>query len=271
MPTELFMPDLDYSWHPMPPWVRRRSSIQSSRRKSITSRTWSQPEIETARFLPYSNGSGPDDSVGPKGSWEQQTVSFSKDDEKRLPLQPEPRIQPNPQTGPEPQALTEQQQQQQQPQLPIETRRQSGPFPGLQVEDSYASLKSDWDVRYMGNGIKPSEYARHIASHTGRGTVTHTVRFHGKRWRPLLKRHHKEIEAALKKDIVEATGLSESRIEDLRFGYWDVLVAKFLVHHDQDGEEVNRVHMILGAYDFPHMAHLYRGTLRRTVLPGDIV
>ncbi|KEG05587.1 putative mitotubule-associated protein Gb4 [Trypanosoma grayi] len=91
------------------------------------------------------------------------------------------------------------------------------------------------------------------------GKTKHTIRFRGAKWGTVLEKNSAELEAAFKKDVVEATGLDDQRIEKLQFRFTDAMVANFFVRHQNDAEKMAEVHATLQSYNFPRTTGVYRG------------
>ncbi|ORC92857.1 putative mitotubule-associated protein Gb4 [Trypanosoma theileri] len=85
----------------------------------------------------------------------------------------------------------------------------------------------------------------------------HTVHFRGSKWENVLKNRQSELEAALKKDVTEGSGLPESRISGVKFEFNDLLIATFTVRHENDEDIMKRVHEKLQSYGFPNTTALY--------------
>ncbi|KEG08643.1 hypothetical protein DQ04_06731000 [Trypanosoma grayi] len=89
------------------------------------------------------------------------------------------------------------------------------------------------------------------------GKTRYTIRFRGAKWGTVLKKKRAGLEAAFKKDVVEATGLNEKHIEKLQFRFTDVMVANLTVRHQNDAEKMAEFHATLQSYNFPCTTALY--------------
>ncbi|EKF29552.1 hypothetical protein MOQ_006658 [Trypanosoma cruzi marinkellei] len=87
----------------------------------------------------------------------------------------------------------------------------------------------------------------------------HVVHFRGPGWVKVLKKNQKGLERAFKKDVFDATGLEERRIEELKFEFASMLIVTFVVvRHENDQVETSKLHSALQACAFPRTVLLYR-------------
>ncbi|PBJ74774.1 putative mitotubule-associated protein Gb4 [Trypanosoma cruzi] len=89
------------------------------------------------------------------------------------------------------------------------------------------------------------------------GKSRHSLHFRGELWESVVKTNEFGLKASFITDVVNATGLDGSRIEDVAFVLTNVLIVTFTVSLPENPERMTEVHAALQRCNFPRTTATY--------------
>lgn len=90
----------------------------------------------------------------------------------------------------------------------------------------------------------------------GRGKTRHTIRFHGGKWRSVLKTDGEAVKENFLKDVEDCTGIHREEAKRLKITMTDCMVISFIVYSDSKSKQ-NKIHTSLQSYKYPRTCSLY--------------